>query len=172
MEELCGWPRCSCKARTICKHKSGKQEVSPDNDSKALPKHKVEKKRTPIKRKSTFDAALLETDMKFYLEKVWAMRPHKCQCGCNQPIPSPLIFNFHHLLEKSTYPEFRHEEWNIYLVTTDCHNAYHSNSSNRPVLEEAKQSLIRQLETNGYSFSKYKINKKDVPKNRSVIKRQ
>lgn len=161
--ELCSWPRCGCKARTICRIENGLPEGSPPENRKAV--------RKAIKRtKPVFDAELQEKDDNFYLS-IWLTRPHFCQCGCNQVIPEMTRNNFHHLLEKDPFPEFRHEDWNIYLVTTDCHNTYHSNHDNRPVLKEARQSHIRRLESEGYQFSKYKINKKDAKRDRTVNRR-
>lgn len=60
-------------------------------------------------------------DKDFYLE-IWKEREHICEsCGVHLS-SEPLTIYFDHLLEKSKYPELRHEKANILLVCLECHD--------------------------------------------------
>lgn len=64
---------------------------------------------------------LLRQDFRFYFN-IWKKRPHKCvNCDCYLG-ETPLTYFFDHILEKSKYPELRHNEDNIQLLCLICHN--------------------------------------------------
>lgn len=54
----------------------------------------------------------------------------------------PTTVNFHHILEKRNYPQFRHEKWNIAILCPDCHSSYESNPDNVPYLRDKRKALL------------------------------
>lgn len=69
------------------------------------------------------DSSRFELDRAFYME-IWESREHTCY-NCSRFLPrEPLTLYFHHLLNKQHYPQFRHEEWNIAILCSDCHYSY------------------------------------------------
>jgi hypothetical protein len=60
--------------------------------------------------------------MKLFFTYAWKKRPKKCQCGCNQYLPSELNTTcMDHLLEKSDHPECKYSISNIFYCTPSCH---------------------------------------------------
>ena len=113
-------------------------------------------KRTPFKRKNVLiksrkkpsirirpiteqekeeAVALREKDMEFY-NRIWNKRPHKCEV-CGKELGNELSTGYmDHLLEKSSYPDLRHEEDNIIVVCLDCHYLK-TNGFPKPLHQEA-----------------------------------
>jgi len=61
-------------------------------------------------------------DMFHFFEDVWKERKHECE-NCGKWLGNePLSYMFDHLLEKSKYPELKHEKDNIMLVCLECHD--------------------------------------------------
>lgn len=59
-------------------------------------------------------------DREFY-QSIWSSRSHWCE-SCDKKLPNePKTWMFDHLLEKSKYPDLRHEPDNIILVCFECH---------------------------------------------------
>jgi len=62
------------------------------------------------------------SDMKAFFLQLWKKRKHECE-NCGKWLGNePLSYMFDHLLEKSKYPELKHEEDNIMLVCLECHD--------------------------------------------------
>lgn len=128
----CTYPRCACKATGIyCKSKptSGKKAPKP------IPKRSEKGKQKAIEKK-----LLVQNDMALYLE-IWGERAHVCY-ETGKSIPKPLIQNFHHVLEKAQYPQYRHSRWNIVIVTDDTHNQVHSNIDKTPKIKALRENLL------------------------------
>lgn len=121
--DVCRWPACSCKATGVYCSKKGKKGAKEPKPLKRTPIKKVSEKGK-IKRELKKD--LVKTDMAFYLTEVWDVRPHQCLIS-KVPIHEPRIQNFHHILEKSIYPEYRHKQWNIALISWEIHDKIHRN---------------------------------------------
>lgn len=64
---------------------------------------------------------LLREDFRFYLS-VWKERKHSCVICDKYLGETPLTWMFHHLLEKSKHPQFRHTKDNIAIVCLTCHD--------------------------------------------------
>lgn len=104
-------------------------------------------KRTPLKRMSNKRKEKLEAekqqlidDKKFYME-IWSERPHVCSC-CNKYLgKEPLTVYFDHILEKSKYPELRHNKLNIWLLCMECHD-----NKSRGNLNDCMKEKILQTE--------------------------
>ena len=86
-------------------------------------------KRTALKKvsekKKTEDPQIKkdqqEEDWKFYME-LWNERPKKCEvCGVPFFTEEPRSYYFEHLLEKSKYPELRHEKENVAFTCWESH---------------------------------------------------
>jgi hypothetical protein len=59
--------------------------------------------------------------MKLFFLKVWNKRPHKSEVSGEYLSADPSSAYFHHILEKSKYPELAYIEENIILLTLDEH---------------------------------------------------
>lgn len=109
------------------------------------------KRASPIKRKPKTVEQLQEQseqhekDWAFY-SKIWSEREHVCQ-SCDKRLYGELKnYYMDHLLEKSTYPQFRYVESNIAIV---CEDPCHSRKTNgfpterhQVLIEQAKQLLL------------------------------
>jgi len=128
----CSWPRCSCKATGVfCKDK-------PKSGPKA-PKP-IAKRSEKGKQKAIDKSSLVKSDMVVYME-IWAERPHTCfETGVI--IQKPMLYNFHHILEKENYPEYRHSKWNIIILDEKPHTQYHACPGKTPKIEELRASLL------------------------------
>lgn len=91
-------------------------------------------------RQLTDKKALIEEDKKFYLE-IWIEREPYCFETGEYLGDEPLITMFHHVLEKSKYPQFRHEKWNVVLLTPDVHSQVHSNIDKCPKVKALTERL-------------------------------
>jgi hypothetical protein len=135
----CSWPRCSCKATGVqlCKTKKGTKKAP------------TPLKRTPIKKvsdkgkiKKLDKKALIQTDMLFYLTEIWEKQTPIC-FETGMIITEPKTFNFHHLLEKAKYPQYRHKRWNIVLVTWETHDQVHKNIDKTPLIKKRTEKLLK-----------------------------
>jgi hypothetical protein len=100
-------------------------------------------------------------DRKLYME-IWEERTHICQC-CGAPLYEPLLFMFHHVLEKRKkahadhvdYSQFRHCKWNIMLLCWACHTTADNMLSSKVVRNVAdyRNRLLIILELD-YSYDR------------------
>lgn len=91
-------------------------------------------KRTPLKKvsdkKKQEDPQISkdrqDKDMEFY-QKVWEKRGAKCE-ACGAPIFYSQVqpVNCDHLIAKSTHPELRYEEENLFICCLQCHSSKES----------------------------------------------
>jgi hypothetical protein len=62
------------------------------------------------------------SEMQQFFIQMWNKRKHECE-NCGKWLgKEPLSYMFDHLLEKSKFPELKHEEDNIMLVCLECHD--------------------------------------------------
>lgn len=111
------------------KYKSARQKIKDiEKASKTIELHKwfleLWDKR---KEKDAFDyyVRCFETDVKLY------ERYYKENSCC-----------YHHLLEKSTYPEYEFNEENLVIIHPDIHTLTHNDIEKTPKLKNLKESLI------------------------------
>lgn len=108
-------------------------------------KKPIAKQSAKAKAKVGEDKALFEADKIFYAD-IWAASPHRCQCGCGVNLgKEALTTMFHHVLPKSTYPQFRHTPENIMILHPNCHTSVEVSLDNRPEVKKRKQELIKLL---------------------------
>ena len=50
--------------------------------------------------------------------------------------------NFHHVLEKSKYPEYTMERWNIILVSVQTHDQVHKDIDKTPKIKGYRRGLL------------------------------
>lgn len=109
-------------------------------------------KRSSIKKKARtpeqvqVDRIQREQDMKFYIE-IWNERPHYCEVTGQYLGSEFKTIYADHLLEKSQYPQFRHEKCNIILVTGDIHSQKTNgfpHPEHKRRIEQAKRELLNQ----------------------------
>ena len=77
------------------------------------------------------------TDLQFELFKeFYKEHPIKRCYECNRRVDGKSSAQFHHLLFKSQFPQYRLEKWNLALVCSDCHNLTHNNIDKTPKIKE------------------------------------
>lgn len=52
---------------------------------------------------------------------------------------------YHHPLEKSKYPQFAMQEWNILIVLPDVHSQTHSNSDKTPRIKNYTSEFLEKI---------------------------
>lgn len=123
--EGCNNPRFS---KGLCKNCYNKQF------GKAI-KKQSEKGKLKAKKKK----GLIQDDISFYIS-LWNgldYSNHVCN-ECKVHLGSePLLYMFDHILEKSKYPQFRHEQLNIQLLCLSCHDC-----KTRGILSKHMQEVI------------------------------
>lgn len=67
-----------------------------------------------------------------FFMRIWNKRRHYCQETGKWLGREPKWTHFHHLLEKSTYPEHKYADWNIMLVHPDAHEDIHQKLKDLP----------------------------------------
>ena len=128
----CSYPRCPCKATGIyCSSKPAAKSKA----RKAIPKRSEKGKIKALNKKH-----IIQNDMLMYLE-IWEERAHVC-FETNDIIQKPLIQNFHHVLEKGSFPEYHNSKWNIVILHADVHSQVHSNIDKTPKVKELRERLI------------------------------
>ena len=97
-------------------------------------------KRNPIKKKvkslKDREEERIEQEKlwNFFLE-IWNERLHYSELSGEWLGNEPLTTMFDHLLEKSTFPDYKFEKWNIALITPDEHSA---KTNGFPLLKHAQ----------------------------------
>lgn len=80
---------------------------------------KISKKQKEVR---VLKQKILEQDLLFYAS-VWDNRPYNHFCyECGAGIAEPHNYNFHHILAKAVYPQFRYTEENIVILCLGCHS--------------------------------------------------
>jgi 5-methylcytosine-specific restriction endonuclease McrA len=119
--------------------KNGTFEKAPPKERKPIPRVSEKKKAM-----QAIEKALFAADKEFYAD-LWANSPHKCQqCGCGLG-REPLTLFFHHLLPKSTYPQFRHTPENIMILCRDCHAQAETNIDKVPKVKARRNEVVKLL---------------------------
>jgi 5-methylcytosine-specific restriction endonuclease McrA len=101
-----------------------KEKASLPKEKKYYTIRKVSEKRA---KKIEEGKEILKMDEEMRV-MIWANSAHVCQ-SCGSHLGNKFKnWNFHHLLPKAKYPQFRHEPANIMLLCLECHSrAEHTN---------------------------------------------
>jgi len=86
---------------------------------------------------------LLAQDELFYLS-LWKSRPHLCFETNRYLGEEPYNWMFHHILPKAKYPEYRHEPWNIVLVSLETHSKVETDIDFTPKIKELTIKLKKE----------------------------
>lgn len=99
-----------------------------------------EKKKATVKEQ----LELANKDMDVYLS-IWRKREHKC-FETGQFLGNKFRkWHFHHCLPKAQFPQYRHEDWNLVLVTLETHSQAESDLSKTPKIKAYTESLKLKL---------------------------
>lgn len=82
-------------------------------------------------------------DKQFYM-KIWMAREHKSEISATYLGKEPKSTYFHHILPKKKFPEFRHKEENILLVTFEEHSIIENGVKIYPILKEKYKRLLEE----------------------------
>lgn len=103
-------------------------------------------KKSPLKKISERNKKNIEKDLventnevlsdwekdKFFYSQIWKDRDHIC-FESNVLLKGEILSTyFNHILEKSIYPEYRWEIWNIKLVSQEVHEQWHLDKKKCP----------------------------------------
>ena len=99
-----------------------------------------EKRRAKIKESQE----LSDKDDEFFA-MLWSKRPHVC-FETGEKLPNKWRkWNFHHVLPKGDYEEYRYEQWNVVLVTLAVHRNAEDNIDLCPKIKAYRDKLIKKL---------------------------
>jgi 5-methylcytosine-specific restriction endonuclease McrA len=116
----------------------GRKEPEPKKERTPIPKISAKKKKQLVEEKKT--AAM---DKEFYLE-IWSSSPHACE-ECGRKLgKEPLTIFFHHLIPKSSHPEFRHTHENVMILCPDHHAQAETDLDKVPEVK-ARTEEVRKL---------------------------
>jgi hypothetical protein len=107
-------------------------------------------KRTPLKKISNRRKEKLENDkvetrtMYNFFLSIWdSLREENKKCfETGAKIYEPRSYNFHHILPKETYPEYKFSEWNIALVSWHTHDQIHKDIDLTPKVKAKYEELL------------------------------
>jgi hypothetical protein len=102
-------------------------------------------KRTPLKRGGKKKISRFKEDVEFY-QSIWERRKHVCYETGEYLGNEARTYMFHHVLEKEKHDQYRHEEWNIVLVSWNTHAQVHSNIDKTPKIKALKAQLLLKIE--------------------------
>lgn len=146
MPKVCNYESCKYPqfGGGFCRnHQYLRTDRKPKKPSSRKPIRKVSKKHL----KSLGGRKVLrQKDWLFYLG-IWEEREHVC-FETGQPIlGEPLTVYFHHVLEKGIrrFAKYRHEKWNIVLITWATHDQVGIDIDRCPKIKEYRDKLLKQL---------------------------
>ncbi len=124
------------------------KEATPKVKASLQPKVQKPIAKRSVKAQAKFKDQLEQSamDREFYAE-IWSASPHTCQCGCGKKLGNePLTTYFHHLLEKQSYPAFRHTPENIMILAPECHKAINDGGlDKRPEVKRRTAQALKLL---------------------------
>lgn len=95
---------------------------------------------------------LIKQDELFYIS-IWNTTPHRCYETNEYLGEKAYNWMFHHILPKAKYPEYRHEAWNIVLVSLSTHSKVEANIDFTPKIKELTNKLKLEHETNKHKMA-------------------
>lgn len=129
-----------------CGNKSDSSLCWKCKPKKPLKKTTLKKVSEKGKIKKEAKKEQFKDDVAFY-DYIWHHRLHICEeCeyeGKKSWLNEATINNFHHLLFKSKYPEFRYEPKNIVILCQDHHNSVHHGKLSEFIKQKTEQ--VKQL---------------------------
>ena len=152
--EGCKWPRFGggfCKSHQHLRTPRTVRSVSPAPANKrslrtterpgSRKTGKSIRRTTPKSAKKKREKAKLTQEDFLFYQGIWEEREH-IDFETGEFIPGEALnLYFHHVLPKSKYPEYRHEKWNIVLVTWDTHSKAETNLDFVPKIKAYEAKL-------------------------------
>jgi 5-methylcytosine-specific restriction endonuclease McrA len=118
-----------------------KEMASQPKERKYYTISKVSEKR---KKKIAEDRVILDKDEEMRIV-IWAASAHVCQ-NCGVHLGNKFKkWNFHHLLPKAKYPQFRHTPEVIILLCLTCHSQAETNIDFAPKIKARTQEAEKLL---------------------------
>lgn len=87
---------------------------------------------------------MFAADKEFY-SSIWLAAPHVCEVCKLKLGKEPLTVFFHHILNKFSFPGFRHVPENILIVCKPCHNQIETDISKVPYAVKRKKEVTKEL---------------------------
>jgi 5-methylcytosine-specific restriction endonuclease McrA len=119
-----------------------KRRTPLNKGQKRLKRTALSSRSKKYKEKQAERDVLREADQMFY-EGIWNSRPHFCFESGAYLGEEPASYMFHHVLEKSKYPQFRHCDWNIVVLSWEKHNQVHNNIDKTPRVKFLREQLLK-----------------------------
>jgi hypothetical protein len=76
-----------------------------------------------------------------FYEELWAEREHYCFETGKWLGNKFDIRRFHHVLHKSSYPQYAYSKWNVVILDSDVHELCHSDLDKCPKVKELTEHL-------------------------------
>ena len=73
--------------------------------------------------------------------EIYKEHPTKRCYECNCKVDGASSVQFHHILFKSTYPQYRLEKWNIVLLCETHHNQVHTDITKTPKVNALSKEI-------------------------------
>lgn len=83
--------------------------------------------------------------MKFFFASVWeSLRKEQRRCfESAELIYEPRTYNFHHVLPKELYPQYKYSTWNIVLLTWQKHDQVNKDIDLVPKVKARYEELLQ-----------------------------
>ena len=118
---------CFLYSRGRCKICASKEDAKPLKKS-FKPINKITERQ---KEKNVIKKELTTQQFEMFRE-IYKEHPTKRCYECNCKVDGASSVQFHHILFKSTYPQYRLEKWNIVLLCETHHNQVHTDVTKTP----------------------------------------
>lgn len=106
------------------------------------PRKAIKKQSVKGKQKSIEKGMLHQNDAAFYID-IWQEREH-IDFETGFPIYGELkTLYFHHVMEKSHFPQYRHCKWNIVLLAWQTHDQVMTNIDKLPKVKAYTIKLLK-----------------------------
>lgn len=102
------------------------------------------------KRTKKVNVNKIKEDEEFY-EKIFHLKPCVCE-NCGAKLPNQFRdengkiiarYQYSHILSKGSWPQYRHEEWNMMKNCLKCHQEWEfGNKQAMPIYKKCKQIII------------------------------
>ena len=119
--EGCNYP---CWSKGLCKSHAPKKPLKKS----FKPINKITEKQ---KEKNVIKKELTTQQFEMFRE-IYKEHPTKRCYECNCKVDGASSVQFHHILFKSAYPQYRLEKWNIVLLCETHHNQVHTDVTKTP----------------------------------------
>jgi len=86
------------------------------------------------------------SEMQEFFLQIWKRRLHYSQVSMDYLGSEPLTIFFHHILPKEKYPQAKHDEDNIILLTLEEHDNVERDMYKYEIINTMRQKLLKKYE--------------------------